>query len=178
MTDQRSAARERLEKLIAVVRSAQDNGRRLGSIHMREALRDLMSDVVALEGRAREVSVCPCRVIAPCGPNCSCSNGLLSGGCARCASYGSREQQESAARTIADRIATRDEWKARALVAEASEETLARDLDVAMNDSGSQVILVIQSWLAAYCARRQPKDLPPTGDATAHVAVVAGREVG
>lgn len=47
---------------------------------------------------------CPCLRIGPCRPACTCVRGCMSGGCGRCAKYGSREQQEAAARFIAGAI--------------------------------------------------------------------------
>lgn len=52
------------------------------------------------------MSVCPCTLVTPCQPSCSCANEFLSGGCDRCASYGSKEQQLAAAVHIAGREAT------------------------------------------------------------------------
>ena len=52
-----------------------------------------------------QMSVCPCTLVEPCSPNCSCAQPFMSGGCARCATYGSREQQLYAARSIAERLA-------------------------------------------------------------------------
>lgn len=47
-------------------------------------------------------NTCPCELVAPCSPQCTCANPVLSGGCQRCCKYGSREQQEAAARRIAE----------------------------------------------------------------------------
>lgn len=47
---------------------------------------------------------CPCSKVTPCSTNCSCSNKLMSGGCARCCSYGSAEQQLNAAVKLANII--------------------------------------------------------------------------
>lgn len=45
---------------------------------------------------------CPCYVLnEPCIPQCTCVNGFMSGGCRRCASYGSLAQRRSAARRLA-----------------------------------------------------------------------------
>ena len=40
---------------------------------------------------------CPCLLVDPCAPDCSCAHPLLSGGCGRCARYGSEEQRLAAA---------------------------------------------------------------------------------
>lgn len=45
-------------------------------------------------------SVCPCTLVTPCSYACSCANGVMSGGCSRCASYGSKEQQLAAANRL------------------------------------------------------------------------------
>src|SRR5258708_2868411 len=45
---------------------------------------------------------CPCTVegIEPCRSSCSCANWAMSGGCDRCARYGSLEQRQRAAKQI------------------------------------------------------------------------------
>lgn len=53
----------------------------------------------ALEGQ--EQRSCPCLHTTPCDPRCTCINSLSSSGCLRCCSYGSPEQQRSAAQAIA-----------------------------------------------------------------------------
>lgn len=50
---------------------------------------------------------CPCEHVQPCKDTCSCANPIMSGGCMRCATYGSPEQQERAAAIIAETIDTR-----------------------------------------------------------------------
>jgi hypothetical protein len=45
---------------------------------------------------------CPCTLIEPCSRNCTCANGHMSGGCRRCAKYGSHEQRLAKARKLAD----------------------------------------------------------------------------
>jgi len=47
---------------------------------------------------------CPCKLVEPCGPSCSCANDLNSGACGRCAKYGSEEQRMAAAKRIAAAI--------------------------------------------------------------------------
>lgn len=44
---------------------------------------------------------CPCLYTVPCSDNCSCAHPYLSGGCSRCAKYGSEEQRKSAAEYLA-----------------------------------------------------------------------------
>lgn len=48
---------------------------------------------------------CPCHYIDPCDPQCSCANDAMSGGCGRCARYGSPEQRKAAAERIAHLLA-------------------------------------------------------------------------
>jgi hypothetical protein len=48
---------------------------------------------------------CPCTLIAPCSPNCTCASPVLSGGCRRCARYGSLDQRTEAALAIAAALA-------------------------------------------------------------------------
>jgi hypothetical protein len=49
---------------------------------------------------------CPCEFleVEPCRPECSCRLPLMSGGCDRCATYGSYEQQVAAAKDIAVKL--------------------------------------------------------------------------
>lgn len=47
------------------------------------------------------VNGCPCLVINPCSQQCSCAHPAMSGGCLRCAWYGSLKQREASARRIA-----------------------------------------------------------------------------
>lgn len=44
---------------------------------------------------------CPCLHTTPCHPNCTCVVSVSSRGCARCCSYGSKEQQRTAAERLA-----------------------------------------------------------------------------
>jgi 5'(3')-deoxyribonucleotidase len=44
---------------------------------------------------------CPCLHTTPCAASCTCANPFMSGGCGRCAKYGSIEQQTAAAVHIA-----------------------------------------------------------------------------
>lgn len=50
-------------------------------------------------GRSR----CPCTLAEPCRDMCSCANSVMSGGCYRCASYGSAEQRQGVADWIVKR---------------------------------------------------------------------------
>lgn len=54
---------------------------------------------------AAAIATCPCLLIEPCSDMCSCRRPFMSGGCIRCATYGSLEQQTTAARFIANAIA-------------------------------------------------------------------------
>ncbi len=44
---------------------------------------------------------CPCLYTEPCRSSCTCANPGLSGGCGRCAKYGSNKQQKAAAEYLA-----------------------------------------------------------------------------
>lgn len=57
-------------------------------------------------GRAR----CACTLAEPCSRNCSCANSVMSGGCYRCASYGSEEQRQGMAEFIARRYQALEEF--------------------------------------------------------------------
>lgn len=58
-------------------------------------------------------SGCPCQLVEPCQPNCSCANQYLSGGCSRCARYGSDEQRLAAATRLAELEAEVARWEER-----------------------------------------------------------------
>ena len=45
---------------------------------------------------------CPCLFIDPCMSQCTCANNIMSGGCKRCCKYGNYEQQERAAKRLAE----------------------------------------------------------------------------
>lgn len=53
-----------------------------------------------VDAASQEAKSCPCEFGKPCGPNCTCSNPHLSGGCTRCCKYGSDEQRAKAAARI------------------------------------------------------------------------------
>lgn len=48
-----------------------------------------------------KATACPCHHTTPCSDMCSCARPLMSAGCRRCASYGSEEQRQGAARRLA-----------------------------------------------------------------------------
>ena len=52
---------------------------------------------------AREANGCPCCYGSPCSEQCTCARPMMSGGCGRCARYGSEEQQRDAARVLIER---------------------------------------------------------------------------
>lgn len=47
---------------------------------------------------------CPCMWLEPCKPTCTCANPMMSGGCDRCASYGSIDQRVKAAERISNML--------------------------------------------------------------------------
>lgn len=49
----------------------------------------------------READGCPCLLVEPCSYACSCAKSTMSGGCMRCAKYGSMEQRLNAASRLA-----------------------------------------------------------------------------
>lgn len=53
-----------------------------------------------MSGRA----TCACELAEPCGDACSCRNPVMSGGCDRCATYGSEEQRAAMAESVARRL--------------------------------------------------------------------------
>ena len=55
------------------------------------------------QAAAREANGCPCCYGSPCSEQCTCARPMMSGGCGRCARYGSEEQQRDAARVLIER---------------------------------------------------------------------------
>lgn len=53
---------------------------------------------------ARGHTGCPCLYTTPCGSKCTCAHPGLSGGCSRCATYGSIEQRKLQAQDLVDRL--------------------------------------------------------------------------
>lgn len=58
-----------------------------------------------IEEQKATATRCACEVpqVPACSESCTCRTPLLSGGCNRCASYGSKEQQIGSAKAIAAR---------------------------------------------------------------------------
>lgn len=48
-----------------------------------------------------DVDGCPCFLVEPCDPQCTCAKPHMSGGCMRCAKYGSGGQRIAAAKRLA-----------------------------------------------------------------------------
>jgi hypothetical protein len=47
---------------------------------------------------------CPCKYGTPCHSRCTCANGLYSGGCYCCCSYGSDEQRKAQAKRLSELV--------------------------------------------------------------------------
>ena len=47
------------------------------------------------------MAICPCEIIEPCKNTCTCSNPVMSGGCDRCCTYGSKAQRIARAEVLA-----------------------------------------------------------------------------
>jgi hypothetical protein len=71
-----------------------------------------------------ERSGCPCTVegIEPCSYACSCAHPFMSGGCQRCAAYGSLEQRQAAARRLISSATTRGPWPLDTLIGRALDD--------------------------------------------------------
>jgi hypothetical protein len=66
---------------------------------------DIAAAIFAAEQRSRkETSTCPCNLIEPCSYACSCAEPYMSGGCVRCAGYGSEKQRLAQAHHIAQKL--------------------------------------------------------------------------
>lgn len=77
---------------------------------------NLKEDVHYSTVKAMGNSSCPCTHGEPCSSQCTCANGVMSGGCYRCCRYGSPEQRKAMAEDIIKR------------------ERIARDLAVAAKE--------------------------------------------
>lgn len=64
-----------------------------------ELLSRAADEIVRLRGVQR-LFACPCSHTTPCDPRCTCAVPYSSRGCARCCTYGSKEQQVKAAKRI------------------------------------------------------------------------------
>jgi hypothetical protein len=51
--------------------------------------------------RLAALAGCPCTLVEPCSDQCTCADPAMSGGCQRCAKYGSQEQRIAAATRLA-----------------------------------------------------------------------------
>lgn len=77
---------------------------------------ELINEVEALVREREEAAGgCPCLVIEPCQSMCTCAHPFHSGGCLRCAQYGSTEQRQAAARRIAIAVDLHTEARLRSL---------------------------------------------------------------
>ena len=65
----------------------------------------LLRERDAAKEQAAARSGCPCRLVQPCKPECSCASRVQSGGCDRCCTYGSDEQRQAKAEWIVARNA-------------------------------------------------------------------------
>lgn len=56
----------------------------------------------AVKGEAEYIGgkVCACELAEPCMSQCTCATPVMSGGCMRCATYGSYQQKQAAAQQI------------------------------------------------------------------------------
>ena len=75
-----------------------------------DEIMDLFSQHTARDG-------CPCYLVEPCSSACSCANPVMSGGCMRCAKYGSKEQRIASAEQLVNHTAraalTEHDWYAK-----------------------------------------------------------------
>jgi len=82
-----------------------DGNRPMGSDVIAQAIADAESRGRSSATPPPDWRGCPCTLIEPCRPSCTCGYRGLSGGCDRCASYGSKEQRLAAATRLATRLA-------------------------------------------------------------------------
>lgn len=66
----------------------------------------LLGEVRRLRDRDAMRKRCPCefKELQACGDDCSCRSSVMSGGCTRCATYGSYEQQLAMARRLVNAL--------------------------------------------------------------------------
>lgn len=63
----------------------------------------LLQEIEILKARlAFGHAICPCTLVEPCSPHCTCADPMMSGGCSRCCSYGSKEQQIESAKQLSE----------------------------------------------------------------------------
>jgi hypothetical protein len=87
--------------------------------------RELEAELATLApSHGGERSGCPCTVegIEPCSYACSCAHPFMSGGCQRCAAYGSLEQRQAAARRLISSATTRGPWPLDTLIGRALDD--------------------------------------------------------
>jgi hypothetical protein len=78
-----------------------------------------------LETMVREAKGCPCLLAEPCSNQCTCAHPGMSGGCARCARYGSSQQRLAASEWLASQSSNLAQ--AKALLEEANKENKYED---------------------------------------------------
>ena len=87
---------------------------------------------------------CPCKHTTPCSDSCTCADGMRSGGCRRCASYGSDEQRKQNAEHLARIL---DEHADAVLVPRETLERWATVSELVMGDYRSAVTDEIRKLL-------------------------------
>ncbi len=91
------------EELLEGTRQAQGTARIMADRHLQKAHQAAIAQAVEkVENRS-----CPCLYTTPCNPGmagCTCVNSISSGGCLRCATYGSLEQRGAKAEYLASII--------------------------------------------------------------------------
>lgn len=71
------------------------------SLAGQKTIDELSSLIDQISAERDVIDGCPCLLVKPCNRSCSCVNPILSGGCSRCAKYGSLEQRKAAAERLA-----------------------------------------------------------------------------
>ena len=100
-----SEVSERIEQAISVGmygKPTQELDLRQAVKHM-ELVEKILPNIMMVVGDeiAQYGAICPCKLTKPCIEQCTCYRQYMSGGCMRCATYGSQEQKQNAAERIA-----------------------------------------------------------------------------
>lgn len=113
-------------------------------------------------------STCPCVIVTPCQSACSCADKYMSGGCMRCATFGSAKQRREAAAAIAHRLDTFD-----AITQQLADATLTA---THQSDLARQA-LAAKDATAEDCARLE-KDRARLRQALEQIAALGVRRMG
>ncbi len=76
-----------------------------------QTITELQQELHLVKRQIEKENGCPCVLVDPCQHSCTCANPAQSGGCKRCARYGSTSQRVSAAKRLVRHEQQRQEFK-------------------------------------------------------------------